>query len=157
MLTVDALLVGLVCCIRMPLVLLYFNEGGAALYDAFYGLPLHALFHFAMGGVCYYVYPYITIIVTLVLLTILMNGPAATGTTLVATFKAEGSSLAIFILVSILLMFGVASSGIYFHPGDASSALFVLSPIVPILLFSGMKRVTHPDLTRRLMPKRTIM
>ena len=76
-LSFDAVLCGLVMLIRTPLTAYGpWGESKNSLYYALYGLPLQAVLHFSMGGLVYYVYPYLSILVAVVVLTIIMTKPA---------------------------------------------------------------------------------
>ena len=70
--------------------------------------------------------------------------------TLWQTLKTEVSTLAIIVATSILLIFGVAGAGLYTHPTDKWSVFsYVLSPLIPIVLFYTLRPLTEPSLSRR--------
>ena len=159
-LSFDAVLCGLVLLVRAPLTTLGpWGESTNALYYALYGLPLQAVVHLTMGGLVYYVYPYLSIVVSVVVLTIIMTKPAdaTPPQTLWQILKTETSTLAIFVTNSVFLIFGVAGAGLYTHPKDKWSAFgYVLAPLVPVLLFHAMLQLTEPSLSRRqLMGQRS--
>eukprot|EP00040_Diaphanoeca_grandis_P021241 m.113139 g.113139 ORF g.113139 m.113139 type:complete len:315 (+) comp28250_c0_seq4:220-1164(+) len=147
-LIVDAVNVVLAVMLRLPASILCktIDVGKDSIFSSLYALPLHALVHVAFGGLLYYAFPYILVVVGITLFTNWMAS-IETRASVLQRLKIWKDPLAQSMAVSSsLLIIGVgAMVSLFTDDKDEYWAACLLAPMVLVIVYVATEQFTSPD------------
>lgn len=149
-LTVDAVSAVLSVALRLPITRIkaVSASGVDSVFFSLYLLPVHAVLTVVLGGIGYYMYPYLLILTGTLLITVWMC--SATRQTLGRMLRDPGLGPILAFGYGTAAM-GIAASISYFADDDAATtttALWtasVFGPLILVVIYLATERITCPD------------